>query len=422
MNPARASVGHYPAERVAQSISWREVATGGERFSILFRSAGNLSQRLKIDGGTPAFPDGPPAWPVADASILSSVNDALTSGQWGLYEGALLTQTRAALQQMWRLEHALLCCSGTVAVELALRGCGVKAGDEVILAAYDFPGNFRAIEAIGARPVLVDVLPNRWTMDPAQVSIALSASTSANISAVLVSHLHGEIADINSIAAIARDAGVKVVEDLCQAPGAMLGGRMLGTFGDVVSLSFGGSKPLSAGRGGALLCNDQGILQRAKIFAHRGNDAFPFSQIQAALLLPQLANLENANRRRLAAARKMIAALAALTQLSGLEEADVSGGLLPSFYKLPIRVGEDAPFSRTDFLAVIQAEGVALAEGFRGFVKRSNRRCRRVGDLGHARAAAAATMVLHHPVLLCEDRQIERLIETLGRAEKYLIS
>jgi hypothetical protein len=131
-----------------------------------------LNQLLKIEGGIAAFPAGPPAWPVADDAIVTSINNALTSGQWGLYEGELLQQVHAALRSMWGLEHSLLCSSGTVAVELALRAAGVKAGDEVILAAYDFPGNFRAIEAVGARPVLVDVLPGRWTIDARHVEAA----------------------------------------------------------------------------------------------------------------------------------------------------------------------------------------------------------------------------------------------------------
>ena len=362
-----------------------------------------MNQLLKIEGGSAAFPDGPPAWPVASDAIVASINDALESGQWGLYEGELLQQTHAALQTMWGLDYCLLCSSGTVAIELALRAAGVKAHDEVILAAYDFPGNFRAIEAIGARPVLVDVLPDRWTMDGQQLKAALSPKTRA----VLVSHLHGETADIESIVAIANDAQVPVVEDVCQSPGATLDGRMLGTLGDVATLSFGGSKLLSAGRGGAVLCNDESMLQRARIFAHRGNDAFPFSQIQAALLLPQLAQLEDLNQRRLSAAARITAALAEAKWLQSLDVSSLSEGGMPAFYKVPIRIKEDAPFDRASFLAVVEQEGIMLAEGFRGFAKRSARRCRSVGDLKHSRSAAAQTMLLHHPILLCEDGNID---------------
>ena len=94
---------------------------------------------------------------------------------------------------------------------------------------------------------------------------------------------------------------------------------------------------------------------------------------------------------------------------------------MPAFYKVPIRVKEGAPFDRASFLSVVQQEGIMLAEGFRGFAKRSARRCRNVGDLKHSRSAAEQTMLLHHPILLSDDSDIDRLIETLGRAEKYVI-
>lgn len=376
-----------------------------------------MNQLLKIEGGSAAFPDGPPAWPVAGDAIFKSVNDALISGQWGLYEGELLEQTHSALQKMWGLSHCLLCSSGTVAVELALRAAGVKADDEVILAAYDFPGNFRAIEAIGARPVLIDVLPGRWTIDARHLKMATSDKTRA----VIVSHLHGETADIESLVAIAHDAKIQVIEDVCQSPGAMLNGRMLGTFGDVVTLSFGGSKLLSAGRGGAVLCDDESLLQRARIFAHRGNDAFPFSQIQAALLLPQLSQLESFNQRRLSAVQRITAALSETKWLQSLEVGSLPAGNIPAFYKLPIRLKQNAPYERAAYLDVVAQEGIMLAEGFRGFVKRSSRRCRKVGDLKHSRSAAAMTMLLHHPILLSSNSDIDRLIEALGRAERYVI-
>ena len=388
-----------------------------------------MTQLLKIAGGAATFPQGPPQWPVATAEVTASVNDALTSGQWGIYEGSLLEQTHTRLQEMWGLSHSLLCSSGTIAVELALRGCGVKAGDEVILAGYDFPGNFRAIEAIGAVPVLVDVIQDGWTMDPAEVALAISPQTRA----VLVSHLHGQTASVEQIVKVVADAqadargdengtqlaDIRIVEDLCQSPGGMIYGKMLGTFGDAVTLSFGGSKLLSAGRGGAVLCDDPAIEQRMKVFAHRGNDAFPFSQIQAALLLPQLEMLHQQNQIRLAAAAKIAAAITDLANLNSLSPAAFEPQHCPAFYKLPIMVRADAGFNRAEFLAAIQPEGIAIDGGFRGFAKRSARRCRKIGDLNHAKAAAELTMVLHHPVLRSDSSDIDKLIETIERVERY---
>ena len=369
--------------------------------------------RLAIDGGQPAFPSGPPVWPVADDKIRTSVLEALESGEWGRYEGQLSVDLHKKLESSFQLSHSLLCSSGTISVELALRGVGVKAGDEVILSAYDFPGNFRSIEAVGAVPVLVDVVAGGWVIDPEQIPAAVSEKTVA----VVVSHLHGQIADLETIQAIGahtKSHDLKIIEDVCQSPGAQYAGNLLGTFGDVATFSFGGSKLLSAGRGGAVLSNDEAIIQRAKIFAHRGNDAFPLSQIQAALLLPQLDQLHARNQQRHRTAKRIIDAIEALDGLTSLRLGDV-GDTIGGFYKLPVMIDAGAAFDRAKFLAVVQAEGVAMDVGFRGFAKRSKRRCRHVGSLEHAIDAAANTMLLHHPILLATDDHIDLLIDAIQR-------
>jgi dTDP-4-amino-4,6-dideoxygalactose transaminase len=308
-----------------------------------------------------------------------------------------------------------------VAVELALRGLKVAAGDEVILAAYDFPGNFRAIEAIGARPVLVDLAPGGWSIDVEQVAPAISGRTKA----VIASHLHGSLADMPRLVEIATAKGVGLVEDACQAPGAVVAGRPAGSWGDCGVFSFGGSKLLTAGRGGAVVTNRAEVLQRVKVFCERGNDAFPLSELQAAVLLPQIQELEQTNRMRRMAVEQLIAHTREIETLLPLRLADTAD-YRPAFYKLSwmIRQGAfaaaDAEVKRQQFISAVQAEGVAMDSGFRGFARRSNQRCGVVGDLIHARQAAASTMILHHPVLLESHETIERVGRALRKVAKHL--
>ena len=234
-------------------------------------------RKLAIEGGEPAFPNGPPSWPVADDKVASALHDIVQTGNWGKYDSPVLDSLIEKLKNTFAVEFVLPCSSGTIAVELALRGAGVKSGDEVIIAAYDFPGNFRAIEAIGARPVLVDIAQNNWVMNLDQISQAVSPETKA----ILVSHLHGHLLHMNEAQSVASRHRLVLIEDTCQAPGSSIAGKACGSIGDSAALSFGGSKLLSAGRGGALLTNDNAIYQRAKIFGSRGNEAFPLSQLQA---------------------------------------------------------------------------------------------------------------------------------------------
>src|SRR5688572_9745921 len=229
------------------------------------------------DSGSGVTKASPPSWPVPDEDVLAALTAAYRDGSWGRYDGPHGRRMMERLQAMHRAAEVLLCSSGTIAVELALRGLKIGAGDEVILAGYDFPGNFRAIEAVGARPVLIDVAQDRWTLAPYMLAAAVSPQTKA----VIVSHLHGDLADVETIGAIARELQLKVVEDACQVPGAIIERKPAGSLGDVSVLSFGGSKLLTAGRGGAVLTSQAEIVQRIRVFTSRGNEAFPLSELQA---------------------------------------------------------------------------------------------------------------------------------------------
>lgn len=373
-----------------------------------------LEIRLAAEGGDAAIPQGPPPWPLVDEDVQAALQAAYASGDWGRYHGAFTTRLAERLAEMHGVEHVFLCSSGTLAVELALRGLKVGPGDEVILAGYDFRGNFRAIEAVGATPVLTDIDPHNWSLTVESLEAALSERTRA----VLVSHLHGGLAPMPALRALADARGVAVVEDACQAPGANVAGRVAGAWGDVGVLSFGGSKLITAGRGGALLVQRPEVWQRIKVYCERGNHAFPLSELQAAVLPPQLDKLEERNRARRENAAWLIEQSRRFRFLSPLRNPPGAGD--PSFYKLgwlydgALLGGR----SREMFLAAMQAEGVAMDVGFHGFVKRPPIRCRKVGPLSHSARAAAATVLLHHPVLLRPQEELEPVIAALRKIQE----
>jgi len=372
-----------------------------------------MTEKLAIDGGEPAIAEGPPTWPLADDAVQSAMMAAYASGDWGRYHGRYCVELAERLCQYHAVDSALLCCSGTVAVEIALRGVGVGEGDEVVLAGYDFPGNFRAVEATGARPVLVDIDSASWCLGPEQIEAALTA----DVRAVIVSHLHGGMAPMRQIMQLASDRGVAVVEDACQSPGARIDDRVAGSWGDVGVLSFGGSKLLTAGRGGAIVTSKTDVFQRAKIFCERGNHAFPLSELQAAVLLPQLERLDARNVTRRENVMRLLEAIKDISQLTPVVTTDSSQ---PSYYKLAFHFHGDAAVDRQTWIAAAQAEGVAIDAGFRGFARRSERRCRRVGDLINSQQAAEDTLLLHHPVLLSPPAAIDRLAYAAGKIAQGL--
>src|SRR5438034_374832 len=113
-------------------------------------------------GGAAIRPEGPRRWPLDDPDVGEALRAALADGSWGAYHGPHVPKLESALQEYHDIPHALVCGSGTYAVELALRALRVEPGDEVVLSAYDFPGNFLNVHAVGAVPVLVDVTPDNW--------------------------------------------------------------------------------------------------------------------------------------------------------------------------------------------------------------------------------------------------------------------
>jgi len=364
-----------------------------------------MNQQLAIFGGQAAVPEGPPSWPITDERVRLALEAAHRDGSWGRYHGPHTQRLVEALAELHDVEHVFLCCSGTFAVELALRSLKIGDGDEVILTAYDFSGNFRCIEAVGARPVLVDIDASSWCLDANQIEAAISDKTRA----VIVSHLHGGLADMRRICELASRHNLRVVEDACQVTGATVAGKVAGTWGDVGVLSFGGSKLLTAGRGGAILTRDLDILQRAKVFCERGNHSFPLSELQAAVLVPQVEVLSERNAQRLASVahlRKNCEDIPGLKMV-----AAPPAGSKPSFFKVAFLYDSTLlnNRSRDDFIGAVQAEGIAIDSGFRGFTRRSNRRSRRVGELTHSDAAANNTLLLHHPVLLESLDTIDRV-------------
>ena len=367
---------------------------------------------LAIHGGPATIPEGPPAWPPAFPEVEASLMKVLRGHEWGVYQGTQSKQLTETLARLFGHAWVQLTCSGTIAVELALRGLGIGSGDEVLLAGYDFPGNFRSIEMTGARPRLVDLAENQWVVDTQK----LDACASPEVKAILVSHLHSQMSDMASVTQWARDRNIVVVEDVCQTPGAQVQGKLAGCWGDVSVLSFGGSKLLTAGRGGCVLTNDESVFQRMKVFVDRGNDAFPMSELQAAALDPQFERLAERNQMRTQNLQRFVSGVDwAKSLLKSPEGLNPEG----AYYKIPFWIRDPAEVDREWLVSALRAEGVAFDAGFRGFTKRSSRRCSRPIPLPNSERAAEATLLMHHPALLESGELMDRWAKALNKVSAW---
>jgi dTDP-4-amino-4,6-dideoxygalactose transaminase len=208
--------------------------------------------------------------------------------------------------------HAVGVGSGTEALHLALRACGVGAGDAVLTVSHTAVATVAAIELAGATPVLVDIDSRTFTLDPNRLEDALRQCTRPK--AVVPVHLYGHPADMLGILDIARRHGLRVIEDCAQAHGATLQGRKVGSWGDIAAFSFYPTKNLGAlGDGGAVVTNDPDLAAQVRLLREYGwRERYVsecpgmnsrLDEVQAAVLRVKLRHLDQENERRRELAR-----------------------------------------------------------------------------------------------------------------------
>jgi len=230
------------------------------------------------------------------------------------------------------VRHCVGVASGTDAVQLALRACGVGEGDGVVTAAHTAVATVSAIDWMGARPILVDIKEDTYTISPESVAETLRRGQERRIKAIVAVHLYGHPADLTALKHIAEEYGVALIEDCAQAHGATLGGRKLGVFGMCGAFSFYPTKNLGAfGDGGAVVTEDavlDGKLRRLQQYGWREryiSDEIGYNsrldELQAAILDCKLPTLDSGNERRRSIAKLYTEGLAGLPIVTPTEGA-----------------------------------------------------------------------------------------------------
>src|SRR5467141_1838937 len=274
--------------------------------------------------------------------IRTAVERVMASQQFVLgREGAALEEEIAKL---CGVAHGVGLASGTDALILALRVCGVQAGDEVLLPPFTFVATGSAVSALGAKPVFVDIRPDTYNIAPSEVERRVTPRAVA----IVVVHLYGLASDMDSILAFAKSRNLPVIEDNAQAIGASYKGRRTGSLGDVACLSFYPTKNLGAyGDAGMVVTNSTELADRIRTLRNHGQSAKYLStepgwngrldEIQAAILRVKLRHLAEWQRDRQAHA---VEYTRHFSQIPGIMPPLVPEAYEHVFHQYTIRVEE----------------------------------------------------------------------------------
>lgn len=240
--------------------------------------------------------------------ITEAIEAVLLSGTYIL--GHEVEALEREFAQYLGVDHAVGCANGTDAITLALRALGIGRGDKVITVSHTAVATVAAIEMVGATPVLIDIEPRYYTMDPNELDQVLKTDRNHYIKAVIPVHLYGQPADIINIAQICALHDVWCIEDCSQAHGAMVGKHKVGTFGNLATFSFYPTKNLGAiGDGGMVVTNDMSLDSELRMLRQYGwaNEAriserpginSRLDEMQAAILRVKLKRLDDNNSLR----------------------------------------------------------------------------------------------------------------------------
>ena len=334
------------------------------------------TDRPALLGGPKAFAGKFPGWPVYDGSEEQALIDVIKTNRWGRLDGRFTTQFEEEYAQMMGMKHSLAVANGTTALYTMMGAIGVGPGDEVIIPVYTFVATYNVVVLNYALPILVDTDIDTFQIDPQKLEQAISPATKV----LMPVHMGGIPCNLDSIMATAQKHKLPVIEDACQAPGSEWRGKKVGAYGIGGAFSFQSTKNLNCGEGGAIITNDEDLINDCYAFHNQGmgrsrSGYTPgdrgtrasngrITEWQANILRAQLARLQAQDKRR----SQNIAYLNNLfSEIPGITPAKLYEGTTNVSYHLYMFRYDKSHFagmSRDRFIQALSAEGVEAWIGY----------------------------------------------------------
>jgi dTDP-4-amino-4,6-dideoxygalactose transaminase len=322
---------------------------------------------LALFGGASAKKSPFPAWPQYDDRERQALQEVLDSNVWWRTPGTKTLEFEQAFAKYQGAKHGIAVTNGTAALEVTLAALEIGPGDEVIVPDFTFVATASAVLFTGALPVLVDVTPDTYCLDPALAEAAITDRTKA----IIVVHMGGHPVDLDRFLEIAKKHDLYLIEDSAHAHGSEWKGQKVGAIGDIGTFSFQQSKLMTAGEGGVIITNSDDLERQARSVHDCGRmpgewfyshfiygSNYRLSEWQGAILSQQLSRLDEQAARRDRNATYLNKALAEIKGITPqtLDPRCTRNGHYAYIFHYDKAAFANAPTER--FIEALNAEGI----------------------------------------------------------------
>jgi len=328
-----------------------------------------MSIEIALNGGTPVRTEPWPKWPLFTQKDKDDICAVLDDGRMTVITGPKVNEFEEKYAAKFGVKYALATANGVLALHLALAALDIGPGDEVIVPAHTFIGTTIPVVMANAIPIFVDVNIESFNIDVTKIEEAITKRTKA----IMPVHLNGVAAEMDEIMRIAKTHNLRVIEDACQAHGALYNGKLAGTFGDAACFSFFEDKTLTTGEGGMMITNSKEVYEKARSIRSYGEPIsknagdrkyehmvlgfnYRMGALPAALGINQIDRLDEMIEKRNKNAAYLTDHLKGISGVITPKESDHNK---PAYYKYVCRI--DPNIIKIDvltFIDAIKAEGV----------------------------------------------------------------
>jgi dTDP-4-amino-4,6-dideoxygalactose transaminase len=400
---------------------------------------------LALLGGRKTKTKAFPLWPQFDNAERKALDEVLESRVWWRTPGTKTLEFEQAFARFHGARHGVAVTNGTAALEVAMAALGIGAGDEVILPDFTFVATASAVLFANALPVLVDVLPDTYCIDPKLAEAAITPRTKA----IIAVHMGGHPADLDALTELARKKGIALIEDSSHAHASEWRGKRIGTYGVAGTFSFQSSKLMTAGEGGMIISNDDAFERNARSVHDCGRmpgewfyshfiygSNYRLSEWQGAVLMAQLGRLDEQTRHRHQNARVLDRELSKIPGITPqkLDPRCTRNGQYA--YIFHFNNSEFGGISTERFIEAMNAEGIPNQASYpplhelHMFRNGEYRKCLSgsqakeehafvKGSFPHTQRAAWETVWIPQPALLGDEQDMREIVAAISKIQKH---